>query len=84
MKYFLGQYVFFHPYALMSNHYHLSIKVREEAEINKEIDSMLLSERTKGQQAYILAAEKNEVISELIVSQFRRFHLSYSQAFNKM
>ena len=39
---------------------------------------------TKVQQVYRTSESKETMISELLVSQFRRLHISYSQAYNKL
>lgn len=83
LKHYLGDYILIHAYALMSNHYHLSIKVKDEKYILISLQSLSIYEMTNVQKEYIEEDSKEKVIAKLISSQFRRFFISYSQAFNK-
>jgi putative transposase len=67
----------------MGNHYHLSVKIKEEVDIQNYLDSIPVSERSVIEKDYMDLPEKSELISDLVSSAFRRFFISYSQAFNK-
>ena len=83
LKHYLGGFLDIHAYALMGNHYHLSVKIKDEVKIQDYLGSVPVSERTLKERDYLVSQEKSALISDLVSSEFRRFFISYSQAFNK-
>ncbi len=88
-KKYLGPYVDIHAYALMSNHFHFSIRVKSEQKIDEYISSLEEDQMTIPLRKYrdrIVHRDhiaQSDQISEVIVSQHRRFFISYTQSINK-
>ena len=90
-KKYLGPYVDIHAYALMSNHFHFSIRVKSEQEVHDYIASLKEVKLTVPLRKYRdrIALEgkdriaSSDTISSVIISQHRRFFISYTQSINK-
>jgi len=81
---YLGGFVDTYSYALLSNHFHLSIKVKSVEEILVYVLSLNNQNRTKPIRNFLSLDDKSASIHSLISSQFRRFFISYTQVFNKI
>jgi len=83
-KYYLSPFLFVHAYALLPNHFHLSVRIKSEEDIIQHLESVPADERTVAISQYTSANDKEEFIDNLIIHQHQRFFISYAQAFNKM
>jgi REP element-mobilizing transposase RayT len=83
-KQYLEGYLDIHAYALMSNHYHFSVKIKSKEEIESYIATLDPTMLKSGHQNYLKSNDKETAINDLIVEQHRRFFLTYTQAINKM
>lgn len=76
-------YVRIYAYALLGNHFHLAISVRDATEIKAYITDIAKEDRTKTEIQF-LETEPDEInIHDFISTQFSRVFNSYAQAFNK-
>ena len=83
-KHYLSPYLDIHAYALLTNHFHFSIRIKSEKEITTHIENAPTSRRSETESRYLNNNAKENLINELIVHQHQRFFISYAQAFNKM
>ncbi|HKI87830.1 MAG TPA: hypothetical protein VKA38_02300 [Draconibacterium sp.] len=77
LKKFLGDYVHFLAYALLPNHFHLVIKVKDEIVMENEGNRSL--EKENGS----LSITDEEKIGRLVVKQLKRMFITYAMAINK-
>ena len=76
-KQFLSTYLDTYSYALIPNHFHFTVKV-------KEVDFNFLSKvKTENTVAAKKFLENETSINQFLEDQFKRFFISYSKAFNK-
>jgi putative transposase len=78
MDLYLLDFVDIYSFCLLSNHFHMLIRLKEEEKI------LLYANRKKDLQAYIRKTSDRKNLAGMIVSEvFRRLFLSYSKALNK-
>jgi REP element-mobilizing transposase RayT len=96
-KKYLGPYIDVFAYALMSNHFHFSIRVKDEEMISSYIKGLNYDELTVSLKKYkdrIASSSSSDrialsdaitvnTVSDVIIDQHRRFFISYTQAINK-
>ncbi len=68
-------------WSLLTNHFHLLIQIKGEADIILLLQSKLKNELTITEKKFL---EKKIAISELIEQTFKRFFQSYALSFNKV
>ena len=90
-NYFLTQYIKYlnnfvdtYSYSILPNHFHFSISIKSISDLMTNIQKIDPKLRSRDQDIFIAADEKESLCHSLISSQFARFFTSYSQAFNKM
>ena len=81
---YLGDFLNIHSYALLDNHFHFSVKVKNISIIDSALSSKLVQDQSVILKKYITSKDKLLNIHSLIVDQHRRFFISYTQSFNKM
>ena len=78
VDFYLDDYIEIYAYCLLSNHFHLLIRVREESEIINN------TKKIKGlENFYNRNIGKLDLPGLLVSEMFRRFFMSYSKAINK-
>lgn len=77
MNKFLGDYVHFLSYALLPNHFHLVIKVKDEIIMENQGNRSFQKENG----SFCIKDEKE--IGKLVVKQLKRMFITYAMAINK-
>jgi hypothetical protein len=94
---YLKPFLFIHSYALLSNHFHFSVQVKNEEQIAEQISNIKVGDRTKVMNEFLVVknniltnekktsevSETSDVFNRLIIHQWQRFFLSYTKSFNK-
>ena len=71
---YLGPYIDIFAYALMSNHFHFNIRVKDLETINSHISSLHENELTVALKNYKRdRIASSDAISDVLISQHRRF-----------
>lgn len=78
LKKFLGDYVHFLSYALLLNHFHLVIKIKEEVSLDSKRNRSILKENG----SFEIVIDERE-IGKLVTKQLKRFFITYAMAINK-
>jgi len=91
--FYLKPFLYIHSYALMSNHFHFSVQVKEKNKILNYLSKVEIGDRTKIMKEFLESktsevSETSDVCPEnllnrLIIHQWQRFFVSYTKAFNK-
>jgi len=79
----LKGYMHIHAYALLENHFHLAIAIKEKHQILDYIVNLPTVDKRKADTNFLNSSELNQDINGLIRTQFSRVFNSYSQAINK-
>lgn len=75
---YLFDFVEIYSYCILSNHFHMLIRIREESEI------LANANKTKDLERFLNRNRKENNLSGLLVSEmFRRLFMSYAKAINK-
>lgn len=76
-------FVDFYAYALLDNHFHFAILVKNEDQILDYIEQLPADHKTKTLVDFASSSEINRDVNGLIRTQFSRVFNSYTQAINK-
>jgi putative transposase len=68
-------------WTLLTNHFHMMVKVKEEKVIKKFLQNKATEERTKNDDKYL---ENKIELNEFLGTQWQKLFTSYAMAFNKM
>ena len=79
----LTGYIKIYAYALLGNHFHLLIAIRNEEEIIQHIQNLPKAKRKKVDFTFLEAKKEDRDINELVIGQFSGLFNSYAQAINK-
>ena len=80
----LTGFVNVYAYAMLGNHFHLSISIKPFEEILSAIQNIEKDKQTKPMKSFLNNDLEELKIHNLISHQFSRIFNSYTQAFNKM
>jgi len=80
---YLGEFVDTYAYALIKNHFHFCICVKNIKEINDFLSNLKEYELSTAMKKYLEGQNKEILVHDLISNEFRRLFISYSQAINK-
>jgi len=82
---FLADYIEIVSYCLLGNHFHFVIKIKKELLIEEHLNYIFKKAKnslTITQQNYLIKADEYS-FNLLIINQFRRFFISYTNQINK-
>lgn len=79
LKKYLFVFADLYAWALLPNHFHMIIRIKDEISIRRSIELLPVSARSDAQKKYLVNAD----FSSLVTSQFRRLFTSYSMKINR-
>ncbi len=80
---YLSGYVKTYAYCLMDNHFHLLVRIEEEATIINTIKNTPEEKRLAMHQKVLEQPEKDVDLPSIVNKQFNRWFTAYAMAFNK-
>ncbi len=80
---YLLPYLTIYAYCLLDNHFHFLVRIREELELEKQLNSLSVSQHSAVQKKLLEQVPDLRTWDELTSSQFHRFFTCYAMSVNK-
>jgi putative transposase len=78
---YISPYFEIYAWVLLTNHFHIMVRVKEEKEIKEILQKRATEDKTKNDHKYL---EGNIGLHEFLATQWQKLFTSYAMAFNKI